>query len=171
LLTSKIQNSKHEILEIQNLFVELLGISKALNNEKLFIEFFEIIHAEIWEVLRVLKEGKAGFAVFKHVMKFFIELTENRNSRIKFEVNEPYGLVLFRSLADLVSIYCSFPESNENQVNSRVKVLLRLVNNLLRGGYICYGVFEIYNDPCYVNTIIICFQEILKTCEIQVNLI
>ena len=175
LLASKVQNSAHEVHEVyevhemQNLFVELLGISRALNNDKIFTEFFEIIHADIWETLRALKERKAGFGVFKHVMRFFIELTENRNSRIKFEVNEPYGLVLFRNLADLVSIYCSFPESSENQANSRVKVLLRLVNNLLRGGYVCYGVFEIYNDPCYVNTIIICFQEILKTCEIQVR--
>jgi exportin-7 len=171
LLRGKIRTCVGKMKETKDLFSEMMGISKALNNEKLFLVMFDVVYHEIWDVVHGLKEFKVDFEMFKIVFRFFTEFSENRSSRIKFEASDPFGIVIFRNLAEMVSVFYGFPDENESNLNTKVKILLRLVNNLLRGGYICFGVFEIYNDPCYLNTIIITFQAILKTTEIQVKLI
>lgn len=169
LLSKKLSLCNGTQPETSCLFVELLGISKALNTEKLYRDFFEVLNEGIWPIVSKFKDWTTGFEGFKHLFKLFTDLLENRNCRVRFDSNEAHGIILFKNLSQVITSFSQMQIELDTIRNSRLKYIIRLTNNLFKCNFISYGIFEVYNDRCYLDTILICFQLINNTVEIQVT--
>lgn len=168
LLLQKIQSVNKSDPDLSSLFVELLGISRALNTEKMFRDFFDVINEGIWPIVAKYKDCIGSFDGFKHLLRFFTDLLENRNCRVRFDISEAHGVILFKNLSQVLPSFSAMPVNSNFSHNSKVKLIIRLANNLFKCNFISFGVFEVYNDNCYLDTMALCFQLINNTIEIQV---
>lgn len=165
---SKTENSKM-------IFIELHGICKALNTEKAYNDFFNIIYESLWGLIRETSILIADPEIFHCLLKFLKEFTDNRNDRIKFDISEAYGIIIFKYISQILMFYCNnhiaSSQVDENIINNKAKRVLNVVNNMIYGRYISFGVFEVYNDDVFVNMITVCFNLISKCKDIYVRFI
>ena len=47
---------------------------------------------------------------------------------------------------------------NEKENIKKIKIIIGIINNMINGGYITFGVFEIYQDNIFRDTLSTCFQ-------------
>ncbi|OMJ80307.1 hypothetical protein SteCoe_19460 [Stentor coeruleus] len=169
-LIDKMQKYSEKTENVKIIFIELHGICKALTTEKAYNEFFNTVYEGLWGLIRDINSLITDPEVFHCLLKFLKEFTDNRNDRIKFDISEAYGVVIFKYISQILIFYCKKHTANsqidENIINNKAKFVLNVVNNMLYGRYISFGVFEIYNDDTFVNMITICFNIISKCKDI-----
>ncbi|KAI0226553.1 Exportin 7 [Massospora cicadina] len=95
------------------------------------------------------------------LLKFYGELTLNRTQRLNFPVESAGGVILFRQaravgrltnrVAQRVSRVCGSVGSVPPSHIKLVIGYLRLMGHLLRGNYVCFGIFAVYDDPALTN--------------------
>ena len=161
----KLKQAKNSEIDLINIFVEMTGICKALTTTKSFLEFFNVISDDIWELIR-LPNNLQKPDLLLTILKFCKEFVNNRNSRLKLNVSEAFGIILFKNISQLLLFYCKNNLANlkiegENIIEKTKKVL-NIVNFMIAGEYICFGVFEVFNDNSFVSTISACFNLISK---------
>lgn len=171
-LVGKIQRSKTQIEDVKVIFIELHGICKALNTEKSYGDFFRAIYDDLWELLQDYSVWSVDGETFNCLLSFFKEFLDSRNARIKFDVGEAYGVMIFKYISQILMFYSNKNIANspldESNINEKAKKVLRIVNNMVKGRYISFGVFQVYNDEVFINTISMCFHLIGKCKEIYV---
>ena len=145
-------------------FKELIGISTALTNSKTYFEFFEWFFYKFSVVMAACSYHLYESAVMDALLGFLFELTFNRNSRIKLDISFNHGIVLFKNVSAVITGLGKIilERRNENnyfkQFSSKIKRLMGITNNLLSGGYVPFGVFEVYNDSSYLDTLEVFFS-------------
>jgi len=136
---------------------DLRGIIYSFNTKISYTMLFDMIHPDFTELLRkALEIWYHEPEVTTPVLKLFTELVLNRGQRLQFDISSPNGILLFKEASKAVCIYgnCTM-ESGEppkdKMYSHRLKgmsLTFRLLKNALCGGYVNFGMFRLYNDPC-----------------------
>ncbi len=93
-------------------------------------------------------------------LKLLGELVENRNSRIRFDMWNINGLIVFKECAKYVTKLLQLWESLKNKKISRdayqqkwkyVREIAQLYMNVINGNYINFAICEYYNDDCFTQ--------------------
>lgn len=96
-------------------------------------------------------------AVTTVVLKLMTELATNKGDRIMFGNMSPNGILLFREISKVVCAYASRIVSVTPTVQEYankykgISVCLHMISLSLIGGYVQFGVFELYGDKALDN--------------------
>ena len=109
---------------------------------------------------------------FVSLMKFVLELSWNKGGRIKFDYVSANGIVLFKEvcsplLISFGSIIAASPLTNNTNTTSggealklaseeqykNIKLCVKILTNVLSGGYVNLGVFALYKDTCFADAL------------------
>ena len=145
------------------LFRELQGICSALQNQKTYLDFFEWFYDKFAIVMAACQNYLYQDAVMDSMLKFLMELVYCRNSRIKFDNATAYGVVLFKNLSSVVNGYGKVVVENAGSPEffkkfyGKIRRILGIMTYILGGGYVAFGVFEVYGDMSFVDSLRTCF--------------
>ncbi|XP_071724322.1 uncharacterized protein, partial [Rutidosis leptorrhynchoides] len=93
------------------------------------------------------------------ILKFVSELVNNKPRRIHFDYPSANGLVLFREVSVLMVAYgtklLSLPDEADNYTlkYKGIWISLEIITRALLGGYVIFGVFEVYGDTSLVDAL------------------
>jgi exportin-7 len=161
-LVSKIKNLSRNPNDFIEIFSEIQGILKAIVTSRHFLEFFELIHEDIWELIRVSMDYTDNVTLLYTILDFLKEISYNRNSRMKFNVSDASGITIFKNISEVLHIYSNInivtKASDPNKIEKKAKKVIAIVNKMLDGDYVSFGVFEVYKDETFIKTISMCFH-------------
>lgn len=156
-LVVKIRNSRRTFEEIQVLFIEIQGIFKAIGKSEGYMELFELIQEDIWAITQNYYIGMISDPeTLKCMLLMFKEITENRNERIDFNLSDAHGIIMFKNISEILVHYA--PIDTGESVMKKASLFLGIVNNMISGEYISFGVFEIYQDEILNKILLVCFD-------------
>jgi exportin-7 len=138
-------------------FRDLRGIAASLHNRKTYSALFDIMHPQHLPLLsKVADVWYDQTDVIISLLRFLHEFCHNKANRVNFDQSSPNGILLFRCTSDVVCAYgnrlLSMPPLSINDPDvykKRYKGLslaLNILNSALGGNYVCFGVFDLYND-------------------------
>jgi len=152
-------------------FRDLRGITVAMHNRKTFSMLFDTLHPlHLPFLARVADIWWDQPDVIISLLKFLLEFCHNKANRINFDQSSANGILLFRTVSDVV---CAFgrrtlaapvPVTNgggEDIYKRRLKgisLALNVLNSALGGNYVCFGVFKLYKDPCLDSALEVALQ-------------
>jgi exportin-7 len=145
-------------------FRDLRGIAASLHNRKTYGSLFDIMHPLYLPLLsKVADLWHDQTDVSISLLRFMHEFCHNKANRVNFDQSSPNGILLFRSTSDVVCAYgtrlLSSPPLSSNDPDiykKRYKGLslsLNVLNSALGGNYVCFGVFDLYNDRALDNAL------------------
>jgi exportin-7 len=162
--------------DFELLFKELEGICVALQSQKNYLDFFEWFYFRFSIVMTACQHFLYDLNVMEALLDFLTELVCSRNSRIKFDTSTSYGLVLFKNVSSVVIGYgkiileCRGNSEMFKKFEKKIRKIVFIMNHLMNGGYVCFGVFEVYNDSCFFEALQMTFNfiDLVSTTEIMV---
>jgi len=145
-------------------FRDLRGIAASLHNRKTYSSLFEILHPQHLPLFsKVADVWYDQTDVMISLLRFLHEFCHNKANRVNFDQSSPNGILLFRYTSDVVCAYgrrlmaTPPPSKDDPQIyKKRYKGLalsLHVLNSALGGNYVCFGVFELYNDMALQNAL------------------
>ena len=155
------------------IFRDLRGITSSLHNRKTYSALFDILHPNHLPLLsRVADVWYDQTDVIISLLRFLNEFCHNKANRVNFDQSSPNGILLFRCTSDVVCAYgsrlLSMPQlsSNDPEIyKKRYKGLglaLSVLNSALGGNYVCFGVFELYQDRALENALSVALRMALS---------
>lgn len=143
---------------------DLRGIAASLHNRKTYSALFDIMHPQHLPLLsKVADVWHDQTDVITSLLRFLHEFCHNKANRVNFDQSSPNGILLFRCTSDVVCAYgnrlLSVPplvSSDPDVYKKRYKGLsltLNILNSALGGNYVCFGVFDLYNDRALDNAL------------------
>jgi exportin-7 len=152
---------------------DLRGIAASLHNRKTYSTLFEILHPQHLPLLAKVADiwhDQADVTV--SLLRFLHEFCHNKANRVNFDQSSANGILLFRYTSDIVCAYGRRllampppPPGDPNIYKKRYKGLglsLHVLNSALGGNYVCFGVFELYNDRALDNALDVALSMILS---------
>jgi len=138
-------------------FRDLRGIAASLHNRKTYNALFDVMHPKHLPLLsKVADVWHDQTDVIISLLRFLHEFCHNKANRVNFDQSSPNGILLFRYTSDVVCAYGTrllsvpSPSSNDPQIYKKrykgLSLALNILNSALGGNYVCFGVFELYND-------------------------
>jgi exportin-7 len=138
-------------------FRDLRGIAQSLHNRQAYGNLFDILHPLHLPLMsKVVDAWYDQTDVAISVLRFLLEFCHNKANRVNFDQSSPNGILLFRCTSDVVCAYgnrlLTSPTptgTNDDIYKKRYKGLalaLSILNSALGGNYVCFGVFDLYND-------------------------
>lgn len=138
-------------------FRDLRGITASLHNRKTYSALFDILHPNHLPLFsRVADVWYDQTDVMISLLRFLNEFCHNKANRVNFDQSSPNGILLFRCTSDVVCSFgsrlLSMPQlgSNDPEIYKKrykgLSLSLSVLNSALGGNYVCFGVFELYND-------------------------
>lgn len=160
------------------LFRELQGICSALVSQKNYLDFFEWFYDKFNIIMSACQNYLYEDRVMDAMLKFLVEFVYCKNTRIKFDNATAYGVVLFKNLSNVINGYGKVVIENAGEEGffkkyyGKIRRLLGIMTYILNGGYVAFGVFEVYGDTCFVDSMRTCFAvlETIPRSEITVML-
>mmetsp|Transcript_11146 Transcript_11146/g.11178 ORF Transcript_11146/g.11178 Transcript_11146/m.11178 type:complete len:373 (+) Transcript_11146:456-1574(+) len=156
-------------VELLFLYKELKGVCGVLFNAKLYNEFFEWFYeGNISIIFTTVQNYMYNNNLINSLLGFLTELAFSRNTRITFDVACAYGIIIFKNLSHILTACCKslieqqITQENYNIFYKRIKNILKLIVKLLSGNYVNFGVFEVYGDTCFLETLSFCFSVLDK---------
>ena len=145
-------------------FRDLRGIAASLHNRKTYSALFEILHPQHLPLFsKVADLWYDQTDVMISLLRFLQEFCHNKANRVNFDQSSPNGILLFRYTSDVVCAYGrrlmatpAPPPGDPEIYKKRYKGLslsLHVLNSALGGNYVCFGVFELYNDMSLQNSL------------------
>lgn len=145
-------------------FRDLRGIASSLHNRKTYGILFDILYPKHLPILgKVADIWHDQNDVSISLLRFLGEFCHNKANRVNFDQSSPNGILLFRTVSDVVYAYgnrlLAAPQLSAGDPDiykKRYKGLalsLNVLNSALSGNYVCFGVFELYNDPALENVL------------------
>lgn len=145
-------------------FRDMRGIAASLHNRKTYSTLFDILHPQHLPLMsKVADVWGDQTDVSISVLRFLHEFCHNKANRVNFDQSSPNGILLFRCTSDVVCAYgnrlLSSPQLNSSDpqiYKKRYKGLslaLNILNSALGGNYVCFGVFDLYNDRALDNAL------------------
>mmetsp|Transcript_27201 Transcript_27201/g.48856 ORF Transcript_27201/g.48856 Transcript_27201/m.48856 type:complete len:1023 (+) Transcript_27201:931-3999(+) len=155
-----------EVIQSQNAasyiltFRELEGICLALQSQRQFLEFYEwFAEGPIQLVASSLET--TDFNLMLALLSFFRELTQARNTRIRFDNASSHGVILFKTVARVIVSYGRhLLERAEGLTEQKFKLMykiLAILTNVLSGSYVPFGVFKVYGDSCFTDSLTVAY--------------
>jgi exportin-7 len=141
------------------LFRDLRGVVAATGNRRTYGQFFDWLYpAYLPTVVCALEAWADAPEVAVPALKFLSELVLNKTQRLAFDASSPNGILLFRELSRALVAYgtrlLAAPPApgagGPALYAARYKgagVALQALARALGGGYVNFGVFELYGDP------------------------
>ena len=153
-------------------FRDLRGITASLHNRKTYNSLFDALHPQHLPLLsRVADVWHDQTDVIISLLRFLHEFCHNKANRVNFDQSSPNGILLFRCTSDVVCAYgkrlLSVPVLNANDpqiYKKRYKGLslaLNILTSALGGNYVCFGVFDLYNDPALDSALDVALRLVL----------
>lgn len=149
------------------LFQKLKGIVTAMQTQKPYAEFYEWFSEYLQPlIVRTIETSLYEGEVMNSLLKFLNELVNPKNSRIRFDVASANGVILFQEISKVIIGYGKLISETVPQGDTyslkyrRMKLLITMMSRLMGGGYVNFGVFEIYGDTCFIEALGACFSMI-----------
>lgn len=144
-------------LPLIGVFRDLRGIAASLHNRKTYSALFDIMHPQYLPLLaKVADVWFDQTDVIISLLRFLNEFCHNKANRVNFDQSSPNGILLFRCTSDVVCAYgrrtlsVPPPSINDPEVYKKrykgLSLALNVLNSALGGNYVCFGVFDLYND-------------------------
>lgn len=151
-------------LPLIGVFRDLRGIAASLHNRKTYSALFDIMHPNHLPLLaKVADIWHDQTDVIISLLRFLHEFCHNKANRVNFDQSSPNGILLFRYTSDVVCAYGNRllstppPSANDPQIYKKrykgLSLALNILNSALGGNYVCFGVFELYNDRALDNAL------------------
>ena len=147
------------------LFRDLRGLVAAATTRKTYSLLFDWLHPGYTPLLHAAMEAYGddpGVAV--PLLKFASGFALNKMQRCTFEQNSVNGILLFREVSRLLCAYGSrvlrAGLQGGSPYDTRYKgiwVSLLMLSRALTGGYVNFGVFELYGDPALRDALEVAF--------------
>lgn len=145
-------------------FRDLRGISASLHNRKTYSALFDMLHPHHLPLFgKVADVWYDQTDVTISLLRFLQEFCHNKANRVNFDQSSPNGILLFRYTSDVICAYGRRllatpppPPGDPEIYKKRYKGLslsLHVLNSALGGNYVCFGVFELYNDRALDNSL------------------
>jgi exportin-7 len=145
-------------------FRDLRGIAASLHNRKTYCALFDILHPLHLPLMsKVADIWYDQTDVVISLLRFLAEFCHNKANRVNFDQSSPNGILLFRCTSDVVCAYGNRllsvppPSSNDPDLYKKrykgLALALNILNSALGGNYVCFGVFELYNDRALDNAL------------------
>lgn len=160
-------------------FRDLRGIAASLHNRKAYSALFDILHPQHLPLLvKVATVWYDQTDVIISLLRFLQEFCHNKANRVNFDQSSPNGILLFRYTSEVVCAYGSClmsmppPTGEADLYKSRFKGLslsLNVLNSALGGNYVCFGVFELYNDRALENALDVALTMVLSVSLDDIN--
>eukprot|EP00429_Kryptoperidinium_foliaceum_P009915 CAMPEP_0176004324 /NCGR_PEP_ID=MMETSP0120_2-20121206/1634_1 /TAXON_ID=160619 /ORGANISM="Kryptoperidinium foliaceum, Strain CCMP 1326" /LENGTH=1115 /DNA_ID=CAMNT_0017337001 /DNA_START=172 /DNA_END=3520 /DNA_ORIENTATION=+ len=152
---------------------DLRGITASLHNRKTYSALFDLLHPNHLPLLaKVADVWYDQTDVIISLLRFMHEFCHNKANRVNFDQSSPNGILLFRCTSDVVCAYGRRlmatpqpPPGDPELYKKRYKGLslsLHVLNSALGGNYVCFGVFELYNDKALENVLEVALQMALS---------
>jgi exportin-7 len=143
---------------------DLRGITSSLHNRKTYGQLFDILHPHHLPLLSKIADVWADQNdVAISLLRFLHEFCSNKANRVNFDQSSPNGILLFRCTSDVVCAFgrrlLAMPPLSPNDpelYKKRYKGLslaLNILNSSLGGNYVCFGVFDLYQDRALDNAL------------------
>jgi exportin-7 len=143
-------------------FRDLRGITASLHNRKAYSALFDILHPQHLPLLASVADVWYDQTdVIISLLRFLQEFCHNKANRVNFDQSSPNGILLFRYTSDVVCAYGrrlmgmpppAAPDIYKNRYKG-LSLSLHVLNSALGGNYVCFGVFELYNDRALENSL------------------
>lgn len=154
-------------------FRDLRGITASLHNRKTYSTLFDILHPQHLPLLaKVADLWYDQTDVIISLLRFLHEFCHNKANRVNFDQSSANGILLFRYTSDVVCAYGRRllampppPPGDPDIYKKRYKGLglsLHVLNSALGGNYVCFGVFELYNDHALDNALDVALSMVLS---------
>jgi exportin-7 len=154
-------------------FRDLRGITASLHNRKTYSALFDILHPQHLPLLaKVADVWYDQTDVIISLLRFLHEFCHNKANRVNFDQSSPNGILLFRCVSDVVTAYgrrlltTPPPSSGDPEIYKKrykgLSLSLHVLNSALGGNYVCFGVFELYNDRALENSLDVALQMALS---------
>eukprot|EP00298_Acanthocystis_sp_HF-20_P014001 c20595_g3_i4.p1 GENE.c20595_g3_i4~~c20595_g3_i4.p1 ORF type:complete len:558 (-),score=182.23 c20595_g3_i4:22-1695(-) len=148
-------NAKQMLIGI---FRDIRGILQAALTSRAYMMVFDWLHPQYIPLfLTTCETFYSNSEIVNILLKCLEELSHNRQQRISFEASSPNGILLFRIISKILFTYSngilSTPIQN-NIYKERYKgmsVCFRIFAYCLQGGYVNFGIFDLYGDPALMN--------------------
>jgi len=145
-------------------FRDLRGITASLHNRKTYGALFDILHPNQLPLLaKVADVWHDQTDVIISLLRFLNEFCHNKANRVNFDQSSPNGILLFRCTSEVVCAFgarlLSMPalSSNDPEIYKKrykgLALALSVLNSALGGNYVCFGVFDLYNDRALDNSL------------------
>lgn len=159
---------------------DLRGITASLHNRKTYGALFDILHPQHLPLLaKIADVWYDQTDVTISLLRFLHEFCSNKANRVNFDQSSPNGILLFRCTSEVVCAYGSRllqsppPQSNDPDVyKKRYKGLglaLNILNSSLGGNYVCFGVFDLYNDRALESALDVALRMALSVPSDDIN--
>ncbi|CAG9327538.1 unnamed protein product [Blepharisma stoltei] len=153
-------------INLVHLFRELKGICSTFQSQRHYVDFFEWFYEGN---LDIIFTASTNFiyddSVMNSLLAFLAELVFSRNSRIRFDIACAYGIILFRNLSNILMSYGKAILENNiapAEYYKKLKRILEIMAKMMSGGYVSFGIFEVYGDTCFLESLGTCFELIEK---------
>jgi exportin-7 len=164
------ENCRHPLIGV---FRDLRGITASLHNRKAYSALFDILHPNHLVLLaKVANIWYDQTEVIISLLRFLHEFCHNKANRVNFDQSSPNGILLFRCVSEVVCAYgrrlMAMPQPSPGDpeiYKKRYKGLslsLHVLNSALGGNYVCFGVFELYNDKALESALEVALQMALS---------
>lgn len=161
-------------------FRDLRGITASLHNRKTYSALFEILHPQHLPLFsKVAEVWYDQTDVIISLLRFLHEFCHNKANRVNFDQSSPNGILLFRCTSEVVCAYgrrllaTPPPSSTDPEVYKKrykgIALSLHVLNSALGGNYVCFGVFELYNDRALENALDVSLQMALSVPMDDIN--
>ncbi|EDO48742.1 predicted protein, partial [Nematostella vectensis] len=141
---------------------DLRGLAFAFNSKVSYMMLFEWIYPSYMPVLlRACELWYHDPNVTTPVLKLMTELVQNRSQRLQFDVSSPNGILLFREASKMI-VACPFMFSYFVRVPvlsltvltlKGISICFLMLKAALCGGYVNFGVFNLYGDDALDNAL------------------
>jgi exportin-7 len=148
---------------------DLRGIAQSAYNRRTYALLFEALYPDVFPLLINIATVNADDPIVMiALLKFLLEFVQNRTQRITFEQSSPNGILLFQETSKILCAYGSSVlktppiTSVYHEKYKGIKAMLNTLTCALSGGYVNFGVFNLYNDRSLQNVLDVTLQIILQ---------
>ncbi|KAK8809081.1 exportin-like protein [Blastocystis sp. subtype 4] len=147
------------------------GIVNTCTSKRDFNIFFEALYPRGFEVMRhALHDHCNDPEIVSAILKFVSSLALNRESRIDYCNDIANGVTLFRETSTVLLEYGTVLLNNfpsfvncSDTVYKGICQLFQVMERFLKGHYIPFGVFSLYNDSCLSDLLSMYLQIVIRT--------
>jgi hypothetical protein len=156
-------NEKRFILK---LIYMVAGIMKNLYIMTQFDILFSWLYGERLTLIRRISQAQwCTSDIIDAIIKFYMELTNNTSHRLRFDCTSINGILIFKEVATQITTFSAIIRSINvvkrpyEEKYRFFKMIFALFRQCIRGGFVNFGVFILYNDPVFSNVL----KEIITT--------
>ena len=136
------------------------GMFLAATKPENFSTLFDWFYPRVCQILIQKTIGNVGdLVIAKSSLKMFCSIVENRPlDRIKFPTSSNAGIGLFEKCTELLStiLDAMYPSQGQEVAEEQFPVFIaacRIIEFFLKGNYVCFDAFKIYNSTVFSDLI------------------